>query len=534
MAFVVFAGQSNTGGAYQDGSTVPHAWKPDPKTLIWDAEHKAWVQMQPGVNTGFGHMPEAWGPEVQFAIAFRQAHPDETLYIIKSTWGGSRLDYDPGQWHYDWSPRSDDELFDRTTQMIHEAGAAIGGVRPGAVFWGQGEEDANFRNTSEAYDENLPAFFAAVRQEWLADANGKIGFFRISGTPAFGAEVRHAQLVTDEADPNAESFDSRPFPLMADNVHFTAAGQQMSGDAFFRLYEAWRTGAPPPQDNSGKVLNSGGPGDALMGGAGNDTLNASRGADILTGGAGDDRFAWAEEPWSPGRVTDFDVGHDVLDISRLLAKAGYAGNDPAADGYVYLFDDGAGGTKVLFDHDGPGGDWPNYIIQLEHLPAGGLTWAQLTTASAPPPQPPPAPPPPPPAPPPQQGEVLTSTGPGDTLQGGAGADTLNASRGSDVLTGGGGADRFVFAAEPWSPAEITDFTPGADKIDLRALFDAAGFTGADPFAAGYLKLLDDGAGGTKVLFDRDGPGPSPQWANYVIHLQGVAPAALTGSDWIVQ
>jgi beta-glucanase (GH16 family) len=132
------------------------------------------------------------------------------------------------------------------------------------------------------------------------------------------------------------------------------------------------------------------------------------------------------------------------------------------------------------------------------------------------------------------GQVINSPGPGSTLTGGAGNDTLNASQGSDVLTGAGGADHFVFPKEPWSPARITDFERGVDKIDLRGLFDAAGYTGIDPFGAGYLKLLDDGAGGTKVLFDRDGPAAGQQWPNYIIQVEKVAPGQFTASDWIFQ
>jgi Ca2+-binding RTX toxin-like protein len=267
-----------------------------------------------------------------------------------------------------------------------------------------------------------------------------------------------------------------------------------------------------------------------MGGAGKDTLHSSQGPDLLTGGAGDDRFVWAREPWAPGRVTDFTPGHDVIDISALLRGAGYAGADPISDGYVWLFDDGEGGTKLLFDDDGPGGEWPNWIVHLQGTPAAGLTWAQLAGAGGAPPDPEPEPEPPPPT---SSGVVLTSAGPGDILTGGAGDDTLNASRGSDILTGGGGADRFVFAAENWSPAQITDFAAGVDRIDLSAVFDAIGYAGTDPFADGYLKLIEDGEGGTKVLFDRDAAGPEPQWANYILHLPGVAPSALTSIDWIV-
>ncbi|WP_334164455.1 Calx-beta domain-containing protein, partial [Phenylobacterium sp.] len=118
------------------------------------------------------------------------------------------------------------------------------------------------------------------------------------------------------------------------------------------------------------------------------------------------------------------------------------------------------------------------------------------------------------------GQVINSPGPGSTLTGGAGDDTLNASQGSDVLTGGAGADKFAWAREPWSPATVTDFAVGTDKLDLSALLQASGYTGSDPVADKYITLLTDSAG-TKVLFDRDGTGTAQQWGNYVINLQGV-------------
>jgi hypothetical protein len=424
LAFVVFAGQSNTGGAYMDASTLPAAWKADPLTLIWDDQTKAWAQMQPGVNTGFGDMKSAWGPEVKFAMDFRAEHPDEVLRIVKSAWGGTQLAYGPEQWNYDWSPNSTDELFDRTTAAIRDAGAAAGGLRPTAVFYGQGEEDANFQAAANAYAQNLPELFTAIRDEWMHDPTGKIGFYRIAGTPPYAAEVRYGEARTDELDPNAESFDSRPYPLLADGVHFSAAAHQMAGDEYFRLYEAWRDNAAAPPPGGGQVLTSNGPGDALLGGAGDDTLNASQGSDVLTGGAGADTFAWAKEPWSPARVTDFVAGQDRLDLSALLQASHYTGSDPVADGYVQLLDDGAGGAKLLLDHDGAGPEWGNYIIHLEGTPVAGLTWAKLSgsggAASG--------------------GETRDGTAGADTLQGGAAHDHLWGGDGDDRISGGGEFD----------------------------------------------------------------------------------------------
>jgi beta-glucanase (GH16 family) len=130
-------------------------------------------------------------------------------------------------------------------------------------------------------------------------------------------------------------------------------------------------------------------------------------------------------------------------------------------------------------------------------------------------------------PPPSGGQLLTSTAIGSTLTGGAGDDTLVASMGNDNLTGGAGADVFRLPAEPWAPITVMDFTPGTDKLDLSALFQASGYTGANPVADGYVYLQSDGAGGTLVRYDRDAAGGNPVWPNTIVDLHGVSPNGLT-------
>jgi hypothetical protein len=279
---------------------------------------------------------------------------------------------------------------------------------------------------------------------------------------------------------------------------------------------------PPPVSGSGLVLTSDHPGAVLAGGAGADTLNASQGADRLTGGAGADVFAFKAMPWSAGHITDFQVGVDKLDLTALY-MGGYRGSDPVADGYVSFVSDGAGGTKVLLDPDGRGTAqaWPFTVVTLDGVSANGLTAAQVFNgAGAPATTPSPS------------GVVLTSPYPGASLAGGAGADTLNASQGSDQLAGGAGADHFVFGALPWSAGHITDFQHGVDVLDLRPLFAAAGYQGGDPIADGYLRLEADGAGGTRVLFDRDGWGSGNPWPTTITTLDHVAPSTVTSADWL--
>jgi serralysin len=120
--------------------------------------------------------------------------------------------------------------------------------------------------------------------------------------------------------------------------------------------------------------------------------------------------------------------------------------------------------------------------------------------------------------------VITSNNSNNTLSGGDGNDTLIAGRGHDTLTGGAGNDTFVYTQFPWDTGLITDFTPGQDQIDIRAMLANVGYTGSDPVGAGYLQMMTDGAGATEVRFDPDGWGPGG--AYWVFNLQNVQAASL--------
>jgi Ca2+-binding RTX toxin-like protein len=67
------------------------------------------------------------------------------------------------------------------------------------------------------------------------------------------------------------------------------------------------------------------------------------------------------------------------------------------------------------------------------------------------------------------GDLLSAAGPGaDTLVGWGGNDILVSGPGGGVMEGGEGADVFVFRPAE-APTRITDFTPGEDRLDLKAL-----------------------------------------------------------------
>ena len=92
-------------------------------------------------------------------------------------------------------------------------------------------------------------------------------------------------------------------------------------------------------------------------------------------------------------------------------------------------------------------------------------------------------------------DKITTLGGNDTIDGGTGRDTVNAGNGNDFIIGGGGADKltgsagndtFVFKAVADSAKGasdvITDFTHGADKMDLSAIDANTKLTGNNAFS----------------------------------------------------
>lgn len=84
-------------------------------------------------------------------------------------------------------------------------------------------------------------------------------------------------------------------------------------------------------------------------------------------------------------------------------------------------------------------------------------------------------------------DVLDGRGGSDVLRGDAGRDRLIGGGGRDELTGGAGADTFVFRsiAEIGNSVAtsdvITDFQPGVDRIDLRAIDASTELAGNNAF-----------------------------------------------------
>ena len=99
-------------------------------------------------------------------------------------------------------------------------------------------------------------------------------------------------------------------------------------------------------------------------------------------------------------------------------------------------------------------------------------------------------------------DILDGGAGGDTLTGGAGDDILDGGAGDDTLTGGAGADTFRYRLTGFGTDTITDFTDGADLIDLRDT--GLSFAGLTLSVSGQDRVITAGSGNTITLTGQAG------------------------------
>ena len=129
-------------------------------------------------------------------------------------------------------------------------------------------------------------------------------------------------------------------------------------------------------------------------------------------------------------------------------------------------------------------------------------------------------------------KTILGTGGRDVLVGTAGDDILIGGAGADLLSGAGGNNIFVYQSMRDAGDTITDFVPGADRLDLRQLLANLGWAGVDPVAEGWVRFVAL-RGSTQVQIDVDGPGPNA--FRSLLVLANVAPASLNAArDLIVR
>ena len=105
--------------------------------------------------------------------------------------------------------------------------------------------------------------------------------------------------------------------------------------------------------------------------------------------------------------------------------------------------------------------------------------------------------------------VVDGTSGNDVLIGTPNSDRITGSFGLDLLFGGRSGDVFVYETLADRLDVIGDFTAGEDLIDLSQLLDRIGYLGSDPIGDGIVDINSYGLS-SRVVIDRDGPGPFPR------------------------
>ncbi len=118
----------------------------------------------------------------------------------------------------------------------------------------------------------------------------------------------------------------------------------------------------------------------------------------------------------------------------------------------------------------------------------------------------------------------------DTFFGGSGNAKFEFGTGANTATGASGDNTYVFSAAADHDNVITNFHQGLDVLDLRPLFAAIGYAGADPVADHHLIIGQNAAGDAILSISSDG---DPAHAHALVTLLHVTATDLhVGTDFI--
>ncbi|MBY0545434.1 MAG: hypothetical protein K2Q14_07810 [Gammaproteobacteria bacterium] len=256
-------------------------------------------------------------------------------------------------------------------------------------------------------------------------------------------------------------------------------------------------------DGNPNVLSGGAGNDVIVGANGNDTLIGGPGDDSLDGGSGTDTADYSDTTLgvtvnlTTGTASGGDGNDTLTGIENIIGSSGndiFTGNNDSNniqggdgndlfEGNVSVFgsfdnfDGGAGIDTIDYTHT-QGNIFVNLAFNSGNTSSltnfenviGSNFYDSLTGDD--------------------NNNQLEGRGGNDVISGGGGNDKIIGGIGNDTLTGGVGNDTFVFA--PGDGADtITDFTHGADSIDLSAY--GTNFSSITVTASGPDSIIQAGA-----------------------------------------
>ncbi|MBN1393434.1 MAG: PEP-CTERM sorting domain-containing protein [Pirellulales bacterium] len=225
----LLAGQSNMDGRASVANLPAPYDQPQTEVKIWDYwSGGGWADLEGGFSTyNTGNL---FGPEVSFGYALNELFPDDDVYLVKYSEGGTSL-------AEDWNPDGTGGHYNTLKTAANAAlqdlvGDGLSPIVSGMV-WMQGERDAQYADMAAAYATNLANLIETVRDDFSTpDMPFVVG--RITTYYGdYNAQVRAAQVAVAEQMDHAGWVDTDDLPLIVNNGgHYTAAGLIELGDRF--------------------------------------------------------------------------------------------------------------------------------------------------------------------------------------------------------------------------------------------------------------------------------------------------------------
>ncbi|MES2732108.1 MAG: carbohydrate-binding protein, partial [Bacteroidota bacterium] len=234
----LLGGQSNMTGFSQIVGLPGDLGQTRENVRIWeDAQWETngtipWGPLRPGLGRTNGQPHQFIGPELTFGRAMSDYFGGQTIALIKSSLGATRL-------AIDWRPPSSGgnrgPLYDK---FINDTRFAMGQLREQGfdptivgMIWMQGESDGVDLGMSNEYERNLTNLINDLRRDIPAN-NMPVGIGKIDVQPAWphNAIIRQAEENVVRALPNMGIFDTRGFET--DGVHYFQAGMIRVGYGF--------------------------------------------------------------------------------------------------------------------------------------------------------------------------------------------------------------------------------------------------------------------------------------------------------------
>jgi cysteine-rich repeat protein len=278
QVFIV-GGQSNAVGYGSDANLLPPAlYAPQADVRFWFDEGSFFSIVNPSlrIDSGDAFVPlafqsdpstltfagpvDGFGPEIKLGRLLADAASMQ-IAVVKFAVSGSSL-------AVDWNPATPGSFYHQMRDDVAGALAALAAAgdsgQVAAFFWMQGEADAMTGPTAAAYEANLTAFIAQLRAD-LANAALPFVFGRINVNIdtsccfsfPFKDAVRTAQANVAGAVARTAMVDTDDLPLIADTLHFTAAGQLGLGERFANAYLGFPPACGDGQLDTGEECDDG-------------------------------------------------------------------------------------------------------------------------------------------------------------------------------------------------------------------------------------------------------------------------------------